>query len=250
MNTTLPPSRDLPPGRHAEIRAAVLEAVTPAAGRRWVAPLVTAAAALVAVGLVAFVVPWHGGTTAAVQPPRLTSPTAPPPAPVDGVTPEEASAIERGCVQSAGLHGTFTLRQVLTDEAGRLALVQDPTHVLACELDGPALPYNAAFGGYDGAAEPVSIDYAGSSAGGDAPGGKEVYAGQHGSDVVVGRVAPEVARVVYVQDGTEVEAKVGNGTYLARIVRPTDWVIPQNRFGGPVVRAYDKNGTLLGQIGS
>jgi hypothetical protein len=141
--------------------------------------------------------------------------------------------------------GTFTLRQVLTDEAGRLALVQDSTHVLSCERDGPGLPYNAAFGSYDGTAEPVSIDYAG----GDAPGGKEMYAGRHGSDVVAGRVAPEVARVVYVQDGTEVEAKVENGTYLARIVRPTDWLIPENRFG-PVVRAYDKNGTLLGQIGS
>jgi hypothetical protein len=140
----------------------------------------------------------------------------------------------------------------LTDAAGRVALLTGEgnghDYLVSCELDGAVMRYNAGFGSYQGFAPPVSLDYAASSAGGDMPGGKAECAGQHGSDVALGQVAPEVARVVLEQDCTSVESQIADSTYIARIVHPTDWEIPANR-PAPAVRAYDKNGTLLGQTG-
>lgn len=260
MNTTLPPNRDLPPGRHAEIRTAVLTAITEKPARRWVAPIVTAAAALVAIGVIAWFAPWNSGVTAAVQPSETSAPTnetasaTEVPPSIEGITPADEGAIEEGCARLFQPGVTLTLRQVLTDDAGRLALLHgtDGTHeyLVACELDGPAMPYNPSGGGVGGPfTPPVTVDSVGASAGGDLSGGKSVYAGQHGSQVVMGRIAPKVARVTVTIDGDTVEAVLGGDAYLARIVRPTDWVIPGNR-PTVVVRAYDKNGTLLGEIGS
>jgi hypothetical protein len=111
------------------------------------------------------------------------------------------------------------------------------------------MPYNGGGGGIGPFTPPVSQDYSGADAGGDAPGGKAEYAGMHGTEVVAGRTAPEVARVTVTQGDQTVEARLADGVYLARIVHPTDWVIPENQ-RPPVVRAYDKNETLLAEIGS
>lgn len=261
MNTTLPPNRDLPPGRHAELRTAVLTAVTEKPARRWVAPLVTAAAALVAIGVIAWFTPWSSGVTAA-SPPSETASTGPAnetasateaPPNIEGVSSEEVGAIEEGCARAFQPGVTLTLRQILTDDAGRLALLHgtDGTHeyLVDCMLDGPAMPYNPSGGGVGPFTPPVTSDSLGANAGGDVSGNKPEYAGEHGSQVVMGRVAPEVARVTVTIDGDTVDAVLGGDTYLARIVRPSDWVIPENR-PAVVVRAYDKNGTLLGEIGS
>jgi hypothetical protein len=272
MNTTLPPSRDLPPGRHTEIRAAVLTEVAGKPARRWLAPMVTAAAALVAIGMIAWFAPWSsGGGVDAASPPSETTaqPTnetatatqAPPDdeVAIEGVTPEETSAIEQGCEASFQPGVTLTLRQILTDEAGRIALLHgtgsDPgagggtyEYLIDCTLDGPAMPYNPAGGGVGEFTPPVSIDSFGGSAGGDVSGGKAIYAGQHGTQVVMGRISTEVAKVTVTVGDKTVEAVLGGDAYLARIVHPTDWVIPENQ-PSVVVRAYDKNGTLLGEVG-
>jgi len=54
--------------------------------------------------------------------------------------------------------------------------------------------------------------------------------------------------VTLTQGGVTVDGVIANGTYIARIVRPTDWVIPDHR-DPPVVRAYDKDGKLIGEAG-
>jgi hypothetical protein len=261
MNTTLPPSRDLPPHRHHEIRTAVLDAtVGRPTGRRLLAPLFTAAAALAIVGLVAYFVPWGQGddVTSAGQPTETTSVSpATPETPgatgapqVDGVTPAEATAITQGCARSAGVTGEFTLSQLLTDEAGRYALVYSDKWVLGCTLDDGLMDYNSGLSGLRQFTPPVSYDLNGASAGGDVPGNKPEYAGQHGTEVVAGRVAPEVAKVTATRGADSVEARIQNGTYVVRIVHPTTWEIPvAEDWRPPMIRAYDKNGTLLAEVG-
>ena len=242
MNTTLPPSRDLPPGLHMEIRGEVLATITPRQSRRWLAPLATAAAALVVVGLVAWFVPWgSGGTTAGGQPVTQS------PSTVDGVAPDEVAAIEKGCARTASQGGAFTLRQVVTTEAGRFALLYGGESVLGCQLDDPAMRYNAGSGINGPFTAPGTADYIAGSSGGDTPYNKPVNAGQHGFDVAMGRVAPEVARVTFTLDSDKVEGVIANGTYIACIVHPSTWQIPENR-SAPRVLAYDKNGTLLGEL--
>jgi hypothetical protein len=258
MNTTLPPSRDLPPRRHAEIRDAVLSAAAPHPARRWLAPLVTAATALAAIGLVAWFVPWSGTAPAGGQPVSTpaepTDTTVPAALAVPGVDPGEVPAIEKGCRESAIPEAKVTLRQVITDQAGRLALLVavDATagteSMVVCELDAPPTGYNAGFGGMSPYTGVVSLDFAMASAGGDVGGGKPEYAGRPGSVEIAGRVSPEVAKVTVSQSGDTVDAVIADGTYLARIVHPSDWPIPENH-PAPVVHAYDKNGTLLGEIG-
>ena len=259
MNTTLPPSRDLPPGRHAEIRAAVLRAATPDRTRRWVAPLVTATAALAVIGAVAWVAPWSGGgEPPAGQPPHPTETTQAPTDEVSpsiaGLTAEEVTAIEQGCRESTFPDVRFTLLAILTDDAGRLALLRGTDdrgreYMIDCTLDfSPALPYNGSGGGVGAFAPPVSIDINERSAGGDIPGNKAEYAGTHGTEEYAGRISPEVAKVTVTQGGRTVEATLAGGAYLARIVHPTDWVIPETP-PAPIVRAYDKDGTPLAEIG-
>ncbi|HEX6360901.1 hypothetical protein [Actinophytocola sp.] len=254
MNTTLPPSRDLPPGRHAQIRGAVL-AATRRPNRRWIAPLVTAAAALAIVGLVAWFTPWTGnGGNAATQPtsqettlPAPSTSTSDVSEPVAGVSPDERAAIEDGCARSGFPDETLTLKQVLTDAAGRVALLYSDRVAVVCTLDTPPTGYNPGGGGFGDFTPPVGLDTSLASAGGDVAGNKSQYAGQPGTDQFGGRVSPEVAKVTVTVGADSVDASVANGTFLARVLHPTDWLIPENR-RALVLRAYDKNGTLLAEV--
>jgi len=241
MNTTLPPSRDLPPGRHAEIRAAVARAVE-RPRRRWVFPLVTAGAAL---GLVLWLVPWDrpDAITISDQPPASTTASSTPG--LVGLTEEQAQAIADGCAEGVQTSGKFTLHQYLVDEAGQLALVYGDHESLVCEVDGPTMKYNSSYGGLSAMTPPLAIDHIGSSGGGDAPNGKPEYAGMRGFDVVAGRISPEVAKVTVTIGADTMEASLANGTFLARFVRPSDWVIPEAERPTSVV-AYDKNGVEVG----
>ncbi|WP_309113596.1 hypothetical protein [Saccharothrix sp.] len=253
MNTTLPPARDLPPGRRAEIRAEVERAVTARRPFRF-APLVTAVTAVGAVvAVVAFVQPWQ--RTEAVGPAQQVTTTsvptsAPAPTPtkpvVHGLTPERIAEIEAGCVQISTGSGKGTLYQYGEDEAGKWALIYTENAALLCTIDGPGMPYNAGFtSGFDleWMSNPIAIDTNGGSAGGDVPGNKEIYRGQHGTATAGGRVTPEVGRVTFTYDGQTVDATIANGTFVARNIFPTHWTIPESE--GFEVRAYDRNGKLL-----
>jgi hypothetical protein len=231
MNTTLPPSRDLPPGRHAEMRGELLAAVTSRRSRRWLAPLVTAAAALAVVGLVAWFVPWGsgGGATPATQPM-----TQPPPT-VEGVAPSEVAAIEEDCARNTGLPGKFTLRQVLTNAAGRFALLYGDEFVLLCLPDDPASKHTTGYREYGAFTAPGIQDY---------------NLGRNATELVVGRVAPEVARVTvtFTGDPGTVDGVVADGTFIAASAHPSTSTVPKKNWREPRILAYDKNGTLLGEI--
>ncbi|WP_433264969.1 hypothetical protein ACQPZF_36615 [Actinosynnema sp. CS-041913] len=255
MNSTLPPARDLPPGRQAEIRAEVERAVT---ARRAVrqAPLITAAVAAVAVvAAVVFLAPWQRNNT--VAPAQSTTTTAPTISTVPtttkpvirGLSPQRVVEIEEGCPTVAGVSKQATLYQYIEDEAGKFGLLYTDDTVLGCTIDGPAMPYNSGFGSglpLDWLPGHFSVDDNSSVAGGDSPGNKDVYRGRPGLRSVSGRISSNVARVTYTHDGRTVEATIANGTYVARIAHPTTWTIPDHDAAG-VVRVYD---TVNREIGS
>ncbi|MEJ2858025.1 MULTISPECIES: hypothetical protein [unclassified Saccharothrix] len=253
MNSTLPPTRDLPPGRQAEIRAEVERAVSARTSFRF-APLVTAVTAVGAVvAVVAFSQPWQRPeavgpaqqeTTVVVSTTSSPVPTKPV---IAGLTPERIAEIEEGCVRIGPGAGKGTLYQYGEDEAGKWALVYTESAALSCTIDGPGMPYNAGFSSVPDltwVSGPFRVDTNGGSAGGDILGNKEIYRGMHGSATAAGRVTPQVARVTFTYDGQTVDATIANGTFVARNIFPTDWSIPEAE--GFEVRAYDKAGALLG----
>ncbi|MBB5960346.1 hypothetical protein FHS29_006969 [Saccharothrix tamanrassetensis] len=252
MNRTLPPARDLPPGRQAEIRAQLERAVTARRAFRY-APLITATVAVVAVvAAVAFLAPWQRNNT--VAPAQSTTGTASATTPaqtrpvIPGLSPQRVVEIEEGCPTVAGVQGQATLYQYVEDEAGKFGLLYTRDTALDCTIDGPAMPFNSGLAAglaLDWLPGHFSVDHNSGMAGGDVPGNKSVYRGQHGWRAVSGRVSPEVARVTYTNDGRTVEATVANGTYVARIVHPTTWAIPEDDTMGEI-RAYDSVGRQLG----
>ncbi|NUT45869.1 MAG: hypothetical protein HOV94_00920 [Saccharothrix sp.] len=267
MNTALPPTRDVPPRRHAEIRSRLEVEVE--RGRRTVrfAPLVAAGVATAAVvALVAVVGPWRDTTSdVATGPSDATGmPTTAPPKtystaerPVfPDLSPQRVAEVETGCLKSAGIGGKAVLHQYFTDEIGTFALLYTDNDTgdvhdnaaLDCTVDGPTMPFNSgSVRGFQPEWLPgeFAADIIGSASGGD--GGKPEHAGRLGYDLAAGRVTAKVARVTFTQDGRTVEARIANGTFVARIPHPSGWVAPENR--GPAdIRAYDKDGTLLGTL--
>ncbi|MEU4441702.1 hypothetical protein AB0K14_29455 [Actinosynnema sp. NPDC050801] len=255
MNTTLPPARDLPPHRRAQLRARLEQEVT--GGRRAVrfAPLVVAGlAAAAVVVLVAVVAPWRqtSGDAAVGDPVVVTTTTSASPAwqgpVIPGLSPQRVAEVEQGCLDSTLRQGKATLYQYLTDEVGAFALLYTASEQLSCTVDGPTTPYNASSalvwdsGWLPGA---LALDGLASAAGGD--GGKADHAGRAGYDMAVGRVTGQVAKVVYLHGGRSVEARIANGTFVARIAHPADWVPPDGWDRMGVVHAYDAQGALLGE---
>ena len=239
--TQLPPPRDLPSLRHARMRAEVLRAVEgPAPRRRAVVPLAAAASvtALVAVGA------W------ALNPADVPAPAAPPAAapttttaqasPFPGFTQAEIDKIERECVSRANAAETLELRNVIRDELGTLAILGGKSVLMTCQYDGQRVDYDGRLVGYadDPEVGVFTLDtLAGSS-------GKP---GRPGSRVVGGRVLDErVVRVSVYVDGRSADVAVVGGTYLTRIVFPTDWEAPVG--ADAEVTAHDSEGRPLGSI--
>lgn len=261
MNTTLPPERDLPPYRHAEIRAELQRAVAGGGRRIRYAPLLTAGVAAAAViALAVAFPPWRQGGTevAASTTPAPTTTTAPvstttePPAPTIGnLPPERVAEIEQGCVDSSLRPGRAVLHQYVPGlPGGDLAVLYSDIGVLTCTVNGPTTPYNPSFHLVrDRAWLPghLAADSVGVASGGDF--GKAAHAGTPGVALAVGRVSPEVARVVYTRLGDSVEATIANGTYVARIEYPSDYVAPSDGQLGELI-AYDAAGAELGRITS
>lgn len=256
MTSMLPPTRDLPPGRHTKIRAEIEHA---AAGRRSrpmrFAPLLAAGAAVGAVAAgVVFLAPSSQSPTAS---PPATVPTSEPTASapttrsepvIPGLSAERIAAIEKGCLQSAGLPGEPKLYQHVGSGPGAFALIYTSNAMLACTLDSGGMPFNSGFSsGFDPEWLPghFSTDSLGASTGGDVPGNKPIYRGVPGYRIAAGRVGSKVARVTLTADGQTIDATIANNTFVARIVHPTTWSPPEgNDFGE--IRAYDTAGNLLG----
>ncbi|WP_158843447.1 hypothetical protein [Saccharothrix deserti] len=260
MNTTLPPARDLPPHRHTQIRARLEQEVT--GGRRRTvrfAPLITAGVAAAAVvALVAVVAPWQqqGGAGPAASGSAVQSTTVSPssasPAEkpvIPGLSPERIAQIEDGCPKSAGVPGKAVLHQYLTDAAGTFALLYTGDTALGCTLDVPKMPYNSGFsqvGQVEWMPGEFAVDHLGASAGG----GKPEYEGLASYDMAYGRVSAKVAKVTFALRGRMVEATIANGTFVARIMQPSDYSIPEDFYESADIRAYDAQGNLLGTAAS
>ncbi|MFD4671222.1 hypothetical protein ACFWNN_15915 [Lentzea sp. NPDC058450] len=241
MTSMLPPTRDLPPGRQARIRAEVERAVTGRSRRRWLFPVLAGVASVAAVATsVALLPPTPGPPAPAVQ--VTTSP--PPKEPDFGVPPEEVAAIEKGCAKIATA-GEAKLYQLLEGQI-RFALLYTENSALDCTIGVGGMEYNSGFSGTEVKWLPghFSVDHSGASAGGDLN-LKPVYKGVPGIRTVLGRVDDTVARVTYTIDGKTVEASIANGTYAVRIYYPSDWQIPNIDDQG-VLHFYDAAGTLLG----
>jgi hypothetical protein len=244
MNTTLPPARDLPPHRHARIRATLVRAASEPRPRRWMAPALSMATAIVALGLVMWFVPLGGGDGRAAGP-ATTSAAASPTADESivrqvRVPPEDVPELVHGCVDSAGVEGTFELKLAFADAAGRLAVLYSGDNVIACEFGGAADEYRPTFAPLGGFQSPISADLGLVSTIEGSP--------EHaGYQLVIGRVDPATtARVTLTQRDVTVDAVLVGGVYAARIVRPLDWWLTGDSPPPAVVDAYNAEGDLVG----
>ncbi|WP_436497808.1 hypothetical protein [Actinokineospora sp. HUAS TT18] len=255
MNTTPPVERDLPLDRHLAIRSELLRA-TRTAPRRRVVPMVSAAAAFAVIAAAAvFVSTQRGepsmtpGAEPTAEPPQLGTtgrpgvyaPTLP------NLPKAERAEIEQGCAQPATGQKPAKLYNLITDGAGKVGLLYTEDAALECSIGGPGMPFNPGSAGVryrNWLPGVIGVDVMSASAGGDVPGGKREYRGKHGTQTVAGRISEVVARVTYTEGDTTVDAVIANGTFIARIVRPTTWAIPEDTPPG-VVRAYGANNDLL-----
>ncbi|MGI5506147.1 hypothetical protein [Lentzea sp. CA-135723] len=240
MTSMLPPTRDLPPGRHARIRAEVERAVTGRRRRRLLFPVLAGVASVVTLAVsVALLPPAPGPPAPAVQ--VTTSP--PPEEPGFGVPVDTVKAIEEGCARIAGV-GEAKLYQLLEQET-RWALLYTDKEELGCTLGQGGMEYNSGFSGTEVRWLPghLAVDENSARAGGDLN-PKPVYAGMPGSRTIAGRVDDQVARVTYTIDGRTVEGTIAHGTFAVRIHYPPNWTIPNDDARG-VLNAYAADGTLL-----
>lgn len=244
MNTTLPPDRDLPPHRHARIRATLVRAASEPRPRRWMAPALSVATAIVALGLVMWFVPLGGGDGRAAGP-ATTSVAASPTADESivrrvRVPPEDVPELVHGCVDSAGVEGTFELKLTFADAAGQLAVLYSGDKMIACEFGGPAGEYRPTFTVLGGFQPPISADL-------DLVSAIEGSPEHAGYQVVIGRVDPATtARVTFTQGDMTIDAVLMGGVYAARIVRPLDWWLTGDSPPPAVVDAYNAEGDLVG----
>jgi hypothetical protein len=244
MTSMLPPTRDLPPGRHTQIRAELERAAGGRRGSSRLAVSILAAAAAVAVVVTGVAVLRPDPTDPA---PAVLITSSPPTTQTTadfGLPPEEVKAIEEGCAKSAGV-GKATLRQLMIEET-RWALLYTEKESLSCTIGVGGKDYNSGFGQVALHWLPghFSVDDVSANSGG-ARRSKPSDAGSPGFRTLTGRIDAKVARVTISADDRTVDARIANGTYAARLYYPPFWAIPQND-KGPVVRAYDAAGTLLG----
>lgn len=243
MNTTLPPARDLPPHRHARIRATLVRAASEPRPRRWLTPALSVATAIVALGLVMWFVPLGGGDGRAAGP-VTTSAAASPPADETImrrilIPAEDVPELVNGCVDSAGVEGTFELKLAFADAAGRLAVLYSGDKLIACEFGGPTGEYRPTFTVLDGFQPPISADLDLVSPVAGSP-------ERTGYQVVIGRVDPATtSRVTLTQKDVTTDAVLVGDVYAARIVRPFDWWLTGDS-PRPVVDAYNADGDLVG----
>jgi hypothetical protein len=245
MTSMLPPTRDLPPGRQAQIRGELERAVTGRRITRLVVPILAGATAVVAVATSVVLLRPDQGT--APQPAvQITTSPSPTSTTVDfGVPPETVAAIEEGCAKAGGV-GKAKLHQLVWEEA-RWALLYTDNEALNCHIGLGGVEYSVGTMKGDLRWLPghFSVDETFSSPGGDLPAAKPADAGKRGFHQVSGRVGEKVARVTLSADTLVVDAKIVNGTYAGRIYYPSTWRFPENA-PSPVVRAYDAAGNLLG----
>lgn len=254
MTSMLPPTRDLPPGRHTRIRAELERAVS---GRRrssrLTVPILAAVAAAAAVAVVATGVvlsrPGPVEHTPAVH--ITTSPTSTPAVrDTFGLTPEQIATIEQGCAGDAKETDKATLHNYGQDESGRWALLYTDKAVMWCDIGRGGREYSAT--------QPRQLvhlnwlagnyirDTGGAYPGGDTHPFRPKLAGVPGVRILAGRADSSVARMTYRQsDGVIAEAKIANGTFVIRVLYPSTWSGGGMEGVTTELHAYDAAGNLL-----
>lgn len=231
MTTTLPPERDLPPGRHIQIRAAVERTVVRRRRGMRLATTVTALAAVVTAVLLVRPDQPAGGYWS-------TQPT------ISGLSERQTEDIEEGCWKAAGTPVRPVLRRYHRDAAGTFALLYTPTDALACDLTTPGSYFSNRYlpgrKGFDTRwlNGHFSIDYRNQTSGDRAK--------RPGSQTVAGRVDSRVKRMTWSVLGKTVEAEISDGTFVARLLWPADWDHPGDQDPREAVKAYDAEGKVLG----
>ncbi|OLF11143.1 hypothetical protein BLA60_14240 [Actinophytocola xinjiangensis] len=252
MNTTLPPARDLPPHRHARIRATLVRAASQPPPRRWLAPALTVTTAVVALGLVMWFVPL-GDSDGQVAGSATTTAAAPPTTAEEGlrqiqVPAEDVPGLVQGCVDSAGVEdyaalagepaGTFELKLAFADAAGQLAVLYSGEMVITCEFGGEYKPGFAVLGEFR---PPISADLNQTAPVTGDP--------EQGYQLVVGRVDPATtARVTLTVADLTTDATLVGDVYAARVIRPTDWWLAGDNPPPATVDAYDAEGNRVGGV--
>lgn len=232
MTTMLPPTRDLPPGRHQEIRARIERSVT--ARRRAMRFATVATAAAAAVAAVVVVMPSDADTGYFAAPPAM----------VPGLTQEQVKEIEDGCWKASRTPDRPVLYRYHRDSAGAFALLYVPNEALDCDLTTPGRYYSNMYipgkKGFDTRwlAGHFSID-AWTQMSGD-------RVARNGHQTVAGRVDSEVRRMTWTLWGKTVDVEISNGTFVGRIVQPADWDIVKEIDRQESLKAYDADGKLIG----
>jgi hypothetical protein len=253
VNTTLPPTRDLPPHAHARIRGRLELAVT-RRRRTWLVPALSGVVALLLIAFFAWPDPAPRDIDRPPARPGVTAPPSTPtispapehrPAPdVPGVSPASRAYIEKNCATMLDVRDAV-LYQLVKDAAGEGALLYTRSGMAVdCQPGKPETFYNptaSVLAALDWLPGPMSVDTNYAQAGGDS------WLGHPGLQSYAGRVTSAVARVTYTDSGVTQRALVANGTFYLRIVRPSDWVIPADPVFG-VLRAYDADGAVLATI--
>jgi hypothetical protein len=240
MNTALPPTGQMPPHRHARIRATLVRTASEPQPARWMAPALTVATAITILGLIMWLVPLGDGDGRAAGPVTTstitTSPAGEPSVRQVQIPAGEVPALVDRCVESAKVKGTFELKLAFADAAGQLAVLYSADKMIACRLGGPP---GSTFAVVDPFRPPVVADLNQTAPVG---GSQQDMAYQ----LVIGRVDPaKTARVTLTQNDVVVDAVLVGDVYAGRIIRPADWWLKGNP-PQPVVRAYNAEGGLVG----
>ncbi|GGM92319.1 hypothetical protein GCM10011609_32150 [Lentzea pudingi] len=235
MTTTLPPERDLPPGRHLRIRAELERTVVRRRrGMRFATTATALAAVVTAVMLVRPDQPISGYWS--------SRPT------ISGLDAQRVKDVEEGCWKAARTPDRPVLHRYHQDAAGTFALLYTPTDALTCDLSTPGSYYSNQYlpsrKGFDTRwlNGHFSVDFQHQMSGD--------RAGRPGSQTVAGRVDSQVKRMTWTYFGRTVEAEIKDGTFVARILQPADWDHPRERDGSESLKAYDAEGRSLGDTRS
>ncbi|OLF06890.1 hypothetical protein [Actinophytocola xanthii] len=234
MTHLLPPVRDLPADRHAEIRAEVVRAMDRPPRRPWFVPTLAAAAAAVVAFAVVVLLPSDRPDTLspAARGERLLE--LPP-----GVTAEERSEFERRCEKVDPAGGDYRLYNAITDDVGTATLLIGGPDASDCMFRSDKWVNHLnltmrAVGGRVWLPGSIVMDsyWIRSEEHSDTP----------ASRLVFGRVSSEVVSVRMTTDTGTIDAVVANGTFMARVI----YQGPPPPDDAPVkVSAYDAEGNLL-----
>jgi hypothetical protein len=235
MTPSLPPLRDLPFDRQAEIRTELVRAMDRPTRRPWFIPALAAAATAAVVAL-AVIVLLPGDSPTFVPPAgQRDNPLELPP----GITPAERSKIEQLCATKDPAGNGYRLYNALSDDLGTFAILIRRADSAEC-----AFPHDPAerYGAMTIEMAPDEVTWLPGAMRVDTATPADSFDGKPAANLAVGRVSSEVASVRMTIGAETVEAVVVNGTFIARMIHPGT---PPPSDARVHLDAYDAEGNLV-----